>query len=125
MSNYTVDKDVPLPPDHGKAGKSGRLKYPWDRMSAGDSFTIPIPFGTDNLIKIVQSVRSAGIMYIRRNEIKNMIYVAYVTEPYPRQVPDPDQDDYTDMMIPGEIRAWWVEREEIPYKTQRSRSDDA
>lgn len=124
MSNYTVDKDVPLPPDHGKAGKSGRLKYPWDRMSAGDSFTIPIPFGTDNPIKILQSVRLAGLNYIRRHGIKNMTCVAYVVSQQKR-VPDPDQDDYTDVIIPGEIRAWWVKREEIPYKTQMSESDDA
>ena len=96
MSDYTVDRDVPLPPSHGKAGKSGKLKYPWDRMSAGDSFTVPIPIGDGYPTKMIQSVRLAGLNYIRRHGIKNMTCVAYVVDEVPATA----------------IRAWWVEKDD-------------
>ena len=35
MSTYSVDKDVPVP------AQTQGLKYPWDKMNAGDSVLIP------------------------------------------------------------------------------------
>lgn len=41
MSQFTIDKGVPLPP-HRPSGGMGRLPtYPWHQMEVGDSFFVP------------------------------------------------------------------------------------
>ena len=98
MSDYTVDRDVPLPPEHGKAGKYGKLKYPWNQMSIGDSFAVPIPEGTKYPTKMIQSVRLAGLNYIRRHGIENTTCVVYV------------RNETEGGVKSRYIRAWWMEK---------------
>ena len=38
MTNYRVEKGVPLPLS---AGQKGKNKYPWYEMEVGDSFFVP------------------------------------------------------------------------------------
>lgn len=35
--NIAIDKKIPIPTD----GRTGMMKYPWERMEVGDSFFVP------------------------------------------------------------------------------------
>jgi hypothetical protein len=52
MSEYKIEKGVPVPPIVRK-GVTHKTKYPWREMEVGDSFFVPRPDGKD--VKIMQT----------------------------------------------------------------------
>ena len=63
MQQFYIEKHVPLPRPQIRPGET---LYPWAKMSAGDSFFIPVN-DADSADKIASSASNSGRHYVKKH----------------------------------------------------------
>ena len=69
MALITVETNIPLPPDR-------RTKYPWRKLSVGDSFFVPRPPDRG----IAKHMKTMSTIAISTGKRLNMIFVARIID---------------------------------------------
>lgn len=58
MSQFVIEKNVPIPAPTRRGGKPA-IAYPWDTMEVDDSFHIPFDEGANTRIRVQRRLGSA------------------------------------------------------------------
>ena len=107
MSEYRIEKDIPIPLEYRGERYTRKLKYPWNVMNVGDSFAIPIPVNTTSkkIGQMILSARTSGFNYINRHCIAGVECVAY-------QVAETEWGKPRGGFKSQYIRVWWRKKDD-------------